>query len=117
MKIELPDWSYYSPGVDGFLEWFDEHVDPINKMLAEGVEIYQEQTLMDSLWDTDKKAPNMKFTRKAILIDVKPIQKDTAQDILKDWVSWVAGNKSTINKFTLDQILIRAKAVLEGENE
>ena len=95
MKIERPDWlvlmrpdrtdpdSYFKKSE--FDEWFDKHVEPINKMLEEGVEVYNDETLSDTIWAYDMRPEFVKDqTRKALLINIQPIVKETAEDVLSD---------------------------------
>jgi len=78
-------------------EWraFEEKFQAQQKMLSEAVEIYQEKKLMDSLWDTDKNAPNMKFTHRALLINITPIKKESCRDVLRDLERIISRSKST----------------------
>ena len=95
VKIERPDWlvlmrldrtdpdSYFKKSE--FDEWFDKHVEPINKMLEEGVEVYNDETLSDTIWAYDMRPEFVKDqTRKALLINIQPIVKETAEDVLRD---------------------------------
>ena len=85
MRIERPDWKRMgSPFLakSTLDRWFDDVVEPINKMLSEGVEVVGDYT--DSgywVYDTDKP------THKALLINIELTKKDTAEDLIRDLLS------------------------------
>lgn len=93
MKIERPDWAYEGAfpanndleyAENCLNEWFDKHVEPINKMLSEGVEVYgfqgPEGYAMEQFHSKETD------THKGILINIEPIKKETAEDVLRDIV-------------------------------
>jgi len=93
MRIEKPDWKNkcLSERVkgDSLLSclaaldyWFEDNVAPVNKMLSAGVEVYHDRRLGDCLWETDEKE-NITNTHTALLINIQPIKKETAEDVLR----------------------------------
>lgn len=121
MKIERPDWKkicYQNEAFHLYLneldKWFDTHIEPINKMLSEGVEVAVDKTR--SGWHTNK-TPFGQIggaTHKALLINIEPIKRETREEQLEKFVmdfyttsyDWPAFKKR-------DKFLERAKALLE----
>ena len=84
MKIERPCWLDLLEGTSiGYSDkvfdaWFDEAVEPINKMLAEGVEVfgptkttYKDQLIYVESWTKDRHVGDF---QKALLINIQPIE-------------------------------------------
>ncbi len=127
LRIEKPDWGtgYFIPlefkdnwevgkVIQGVLcNWFNEHIEPINTLLENGVEI-------SGFHETDFDKPFMNWsdlpynpkhdTHSALLINVQEIKKDTAEDIIRDIVK-DCDNNGIKNMETYYQ---RAKRVLDG---
>jgi len=70
---------------------WDEAVGPINKLLIEGVDVFGKP---------DHASPGRvgyyvsefqckSDTHKALLINIQPIKKETAEDVLRDWVKLI----------------------------
>jgi len=87
MKIERPKWQSmldtgppYSNPLDDLNRWFDKYVEPVNKILSEGIEVsghrQREGWLMGSLLDEN----NDGDTHKALLINIEPLKKLTATE-------------------------------------
>lgn len=79
MKIKRPH-QFTS---DMFNRWFDECVEPINEMLAEGVEAYghefkSKENRSKGTWTTWKASTD---THKALLINIEPIEKPQSKDV------------------------------------
>jgi len=119
-KIERPEFEVKDGVVHVEQYKWVKHIASINqhnKMLEGAVEVtgyidkeYPEGSNM--LFD-NLPPPNNKNTHKAYLIDVKLIEKETAEDVLRDLVK----HNTTLpnlpeDQFTLD-ITSRAKAVLD----
>lgn len=124
LEIEKPNWDQvtkviYGGGVttwisSGLDTWFENHVEPINKMLSEGYEVFSRSntTYLGDMWSI---ADNHHMTHKALLINIQPIKKETAEDVLRDFVkskltegpyaSWGTGDLCSLHD--------RAKALLE----
>lgn len=86
MKIERPDWNGFFGISDklGVEAWFNDKVEPINKMLSEGVEVFVPKDFKDpdgGFWGKNKQSFD---THKALLINIQPIKKETAEDVLRD---------------------------------
>ena len=121
MKIERPDWfdevDIYKKNLHmgpKLSEWFDARVEPINKLLSEGVEVY-------GFMDRGKSGNAPLFyreletgeTHKALLIKITPIKKETAEDVLRELCRrW---NEDVSNSLIMDDLIDRAKAALERE--
>jgi len=119
MQIKIPYSTWDTDSGDMLIDrngWNDlkADIEAHNKMLGEGVEIYQDKKLMDSLWDTDKDCPNLVYDHTALLINLQPIKKETAEDVLRDMIEGSESAKQTLtmDKF-IDHFKSRAKAVLE----
>ena len=90
MKIKRPKWngamSEKSVGDCAYAVtqdldyWFNTYVEPINKMLEDAVEVHTYKN--DGVWYKVKEPVNP--THKALLINIEPIKKETAKDILRD---------------------------------
>ena len=109
MKIEKPDRSDWGELMWSFNHWFKEKVEPVNEMIANGIEVYNFEEIWHPMRDAygDDKPSN-----KALLINIEPIKKETAEDVLRDILRMYLENGSYMNKdlFIFKQ---RAKAVLE----
>lgn len=113
MKIERPLW-YLWFGISGGHhddadEWFDTHVEPINKMLDEAVEVYGMKAHGGNIWATKQHEDDSK---KALLINIQPIKQETAEDVLRDWMKIIRGGSS----WHAEKEIERAKAVLERDD-
>lgn len=113
MKIERPDWKkeiWKDLGSWRPLNvWFDQHVEPINKMLSEGVEItcHRNSFTSQDSWYATKNL--YEATHKALLINIEPIKKDTTDDVLREFIRlYQKGNYTTMS-----DIYHRALTILE----
>ena len=113
MKIERPFWgrgSEEKPGLGpinapAFYKWFDKYVEPVNKMLADAIEVYRiESSPAYTL------SPTPGDTHKALLINIQPIRKETAEDVLRCMLREREENPNLVFQESWFQ---RAKAVLE----
>lgn len=119
MKIEQPNWtnimgmtkpnSHYESRLRW---WFEEHVEPINKMLAEGVEVAGDEVDKDT-WIWGSHYMDDGCEKKALLINIQPIKKETAEEVLRDYIKWHTEKPDTID--ITDELAKRAKAVLGAE--
>lgn len=123
LEIKEPDWAgagwFCHRGAEYLKYWFRENVEPVNKLLREGTEArkYIDPAEGD-VWFSNKDAFGPNDREKALLIDIQPIQKDTAEDVLRDFVNAreiKGANKqwSTWETGELLELAQRAKAVLE----
>jgi len=122
LQIEKPTWWKLINGtfppqfsVDSLAKWFEENVEPINKMLAEGVEVFSkyDKTYLGYMWST---ADNHHQNHKALLINIQPIEKETAEDVLRDFIEvHKAFNLSgpTRTKTQIDMTIENASAIYE----
>lgn len=94
-KIERPEWDEYLPAVKtnlntGFIlgdgsklnKWFDENVEPVNKMFDEAVEVYCQKVepLGDFIKAESCKKASEFHSHKAYLIGIEPIKKESAEE-------------------------------------
>ena len=117
MKIEKPlinrspDNMSWSLPIGYFDIWFDEHVEPINKMLSEGVEVYGSNNRPLDGWNQKSYEST---THKALLINIEPIKKETkgeaCERLLSDWLKCAPLAKMSRNEVSIFQ---EAKAVLD----
>lgn len=99
-KIERPDWeslnfdivqtsadgsSFILTPKDRLDKWFDEYVDPVNKMIDEAVEVYQKRPCTDGLWYPAMHKES--YTHRALLINIQPIKQETCADVLRDFLT------------------------------
>jgi len=71
----------------GLNKWFDEHVEPINKMLSEGEMIYGYMN-HGVFWKRPEEPSQRETTHTALLINIQPIKKETAEDVLRDYFDY-----------------------------
>ena len=109
MKIQRPNWSHMVT-VDTLDGWFDAHVEPINKMLEAGVEVYATRNRPEWLNNKFEDTPH-----KALLINIEPIKQETAADVLRDFVNDMSQYEHHTTQIT--PYIQRAKAALEREDE
>lgn len=68
-------------------DWFDEHVEPLNKMLAEGVELYGSETRPLDGWNQKSYESS---THKALLINSEPIKEKSREEKMTKLLSDIA---------------------------
>lgn len=110
----LVDWQLKG---SVFTKWFDENIEPINRALDEAVKVYAHKA-----FETDEegnvyywgKDPSVGDKYKALLINIEPIKKETAEDVLRDIVEDNYLNKRHDEIYK--DLKKRAKAVLERES-
>lgn len=122
MKIERPDWQ------DLFLHagmniWFDTHVEPINKLLSEGVEV------KGNITPTSNQEPYNGYdfnggtlgktdpTHKALLINIEPIKQETREQQLENCIRSLLTCATSKDPIYTQEVYMRevekAKALLE----
>lgn len=88
LLIEYDFTGYYIPkrnmyDIDpAYLNHVIEQIDKVNVILAEGVEVYYASA---GMWDSSEKPRDT--TSKALLINIQPIKKETAEDVLRDMLN------------------------------
>ena len=120
MKIECPDWRWimqrtamespplFSEQLD---RWFDDHVEPINKLLADRVEVYN----FEEVWHPCKTAyGDERPVNKALLINIQPIKQETAEDVLRELLGQSLPH--VFKTIQCEEFRARAKRVL-GESD
>lgn len=113
MKIERPEFgmSYTREQmIETFNCFWEQEVEPINKMLEAGVEVF---TKDDCFYPTAQwtKNEHIDASHKAILIKIEPIKQETCADICRDLLD-PAWDSSSLNS-----LQDRAKAALEREGK
>lgn len=118
LAIDRPDWQEYMDPQTGEIiinlsRWFDKNVAPVNKMLAEGVEVY---SIYGRNW-TPK--PYDGQTSKALLINIQPIKEPTREEklevVVKKYVAHIQtfiDEKHELGSNHFD-LFTEAKALLE----
>lgn len=115
--IERPDRNFSDRQYDAecarqFDAWFQEYVKPLNKAIREGVEVFADNNTNRWYPETDSSCSD---THKALLINIQPIRKETAEDVLRDILeTTVIDPHEMISLFA--SYSSRAKKVL-GESE
>lgn len=120
LRIKFPAWVGYmtEQGTEPtyhhhqfqkqFENWWHREVEPINKMLSEGVEVTGcvPPGEKETLWSHKGIS---KDTHKALLINIQPIEKDTPEKVLRDWLKCSGESYEYIKELEL-----RAKKVLDA---
>lgn len=119
-KIEKPDWfeiirskfNNVSSLRDELDKWFQEKVEPINKLLEGAVEVYGwgEPDCCYGWSYKNITAKNTSMSHKAYLIGIEPIKKETAKDILKELIKL-----DGIMRADVGDIINKAKKLLGQE--
>ena len=112
LKIERPDYLAAQDGstwTERFDKWFDENVEPINLMLSEGVEVRSDYCNLSWAVQGSDYYGQEYMTHKALLINIQPIKKERAEDVLRDFLAWDEGDG---HDDSIKEIIKRAKAVL-----
>ena len=124
--IERPIWSSlyvpemrYMDSLDALNEWFDKHVAPLNQLIEEGRKCHWKDEPVTSYkcihWFKEPA-----HTHSAFLLGITPIEKESAEDVLRDWISWMDGQvKKAQPNASMDHdaeyLYHRAKSALEGK--
>ena len=117
MEIIEPNWydldCLPSMGPKKARIWFKENVEPINKLLAEGVEVYADKFEEDKpIYFKDRAGEG----QKALLINLQPIKAETAEDVLRDAIEFLDPHSDSEAKPDYNHELFkRAKAVLKEQ--
>jgi len=115
MRIEKPGFVLSDRYDVEFNNWFDEHVEPVNEAIRNGVEVYaSNEVLDDETWH--KNMFNDLRTHKALLINIQPIEKDSAEKVLRDMIAIKKQHPVLSYDKQLDTFFERAKKLLaKGE--
>lgn len=129
MKIEKPDWEIIKrnhpigfacskPEDYQLSQWFKENVDPVNKLLSEGVEVVGKVKNIDGGLTNKKywcatQIQNTNETHTGLLINIQPIKKETAEDVLKDLIKTDPMSANTGCDEWVVGLVERARKVLE----
>jgi len=135
-RIEKPDWIHaqlnysmtaqeYGQNITKYFhKWFDSHVEPINKLIDNKVEVtafkWEDN---ESPKGTDIKenvgewacgsGRDERSTHRAYLIDIQEIKKDSYEQICRDYVEYIDNRD---NNFPFDnEIHSRAKKLIGSE--
>jgi len=91
--------------------WWKKEVEPINKMLRDAVEVHSHMRSGEVCWAEKGFAKDA--THRAYLIGIEPIKKETAEDVLRDYIRRCESDES--GSMDVTDIIERAKRVLENE--
>jgi len=115
MRIEKPEWTdmvqqnmKMESVYNNLNYWFRRKVEPINTLLAEGVPVFGERTVGGFDRWLDSAGPNT--DSKALLINIEPIKKETAEDVLRMFCDQL--DSDGVRDQDLTHFYKRAKAVL-----
>lgn len=122
LKIEKPVWMRLLTSQPAIIHrrineldtWFKEHVEPINKMLAEGVEVRTCELDKSAWYNFNEPVKTDRY--KALLINIQPIKQETREDKLERVLSSLIEKTNclvAIPDFDLGDIRAEAKKVLE----
>ncbi len=119
LEIERPQWDFMQDKItkkltvpflsEGNFNYFwKNEVEPINKLLREGVEVYSpEKNAKSPFWSTDDSKWSTGNSYKGLLINIQPIKQESAEGLLREIIEgdfYITEEQSFIE---------RAKAVLE----
>jgi len=88
-RIEKPDFTDFivcnarmTDMVGSLGSWFDEHIEPLNKLIDKDIAVtgFMEHR-GNWVWSEE---PSEADTHKAYLIGIEPIEKDSAEKVLRD---------------------------------
>ena len=124
MKIGLPTQFINRPEIafEDFMLWFRSQVEPVNEAIKGGVEVVSAHRLDGATgWiksDGSCGRVTGMLTHKALLINIQPIKKETAEDVLREFIDLERAPRGlTIGGWDakeLSKIRERAKAILEA---
>ena len=124
MKIEKPDHIVWKQmGHFAFERWFEANVEPINKLLAEGVEVYANHNKASKGYAWTVEHWTDSDTHKALLIGIEPIKPKTkeerALDLLREMLAeWEDAKEGVEYFFIVRHQYNELKALLsEDEDE
>jgi hypothetical protein len=85
-KIERPNWPKFLYNIEGtsefdFGEWFNTHIEPINKALDKAVEVYGWGRDDGANWSKDSLRSE---SHKALLINIEPIKQESFAAVLEE---------------------------------
>jgi len=112
MNIKEPDWKLFSrhrlqeTSEVELKEWYRLNVKPINKMLAEGAEVFSDSRVGDHSWF--ESVPQKVQENTALVINVQPIEKDSAEKICKDLAEMYNG---VISNEKIKELKCRAESL------
>lgn len=120
MRIEKI--NYEDPRNEGrhfttiFEMWFQENVEPVNKMLSEGPQVYcaagKELRLTD-VWFQGK--PGKYATHKALLVGIQEIKPKTREEKALELLEDIINEHDRFPHNLSGDAVQKAKAILEGE--
>ena len=125
MKIERPNVElltnsiYHDDRKILFNEWFNKNVEPINEMLNKAIKVYSNFPSLK--WYPTQMPEEYDFKQEALLINIQPIKKETAEDVLKEFVDFFEDVPKAAKTMTIpspnhwNDLLYRAKALLEED--
>jgi hypothetical protein len=107
-----PAFGNYENGifipVERFNDWYAKEITPL---FENAVEVYGDGRIEQGLWSMQKGDCAINQTHRALLINIKPIKEETAEDIVKELANCDWTNKSSMN------IVEKAKAYREKKEK
>jgi len=97
-KIKRPDWKYIfryykheltEYAISELNIWFDQNIEPLNEIIENAIHVkgeYRKDRAFsdENGWAFDQSFATTRTTHKALLINIRPIKKETAEDVLRD---------------------------------
>lgn len=121
MKIKKPCWEDllcyidYEATEKNLDMWFEENVEPVNKVLSEGVEVRGPFTTFKS-WEVP--FTHLGSELKALLINIQPIKQQSREEKLEELVKEFTDlwdEKATGSGALFTDVYDKAKALLESK--
>jgi len=113
VKIERPASGYEIVECSGFQQWWDDHIEPINKMLSDSKQRTVYMYEGNVFWDVaETHYSNRPLVKTANIINIQPIKKETAEDVLREIYKHQTDKWSYAKDEPMDELLKRARAVL-----
>lgn len=106
-KIKKPDW--FGLTIGELNDWFDERVEPVNRMLGEAVEIGIARE-NDGKWFTHYGYE----THTALLINIQPVKKESVDDVLRDVCLFLNSINGRVKDNLMDQLCSELHSRVQG---
>lgn len=120
MIKEIPKPGWFNSGgtitVSSVEHWFDQHIEPLNQMLRDGLEVSFRQDESGGRYFEDL---NRNDTHKAYLIGIEPLKKETREERLEAAITELLNVSIAFSECSSPYIsaIEKCKAALANEGE
>lgn len=121
MKIEKPDWYKLTHSkvypFEVLDQWFQENVEPVNKMLEDAVEMVGDaEDFSCGSWIRRNGQVSTDRTHKALLINIQEIKPKTREERAIELLGEIIAEHDRFPHSLRGNTIQKAKQILEGEN-